>query len=527
MNKYLRLFRQKTRIILIVFITITSSVFANDNDDLNYIIITGQVINSEYGNPIVNHPVYIKSQTLTFDPDDYFKLQYTDTYGFFYDTIPTLSDYGELEVYTYDHMGIKKSEELHFRFLDYNDSNVFLVNFSIYMPLQNPKFQAQFKYVKKTGGDKFRFKFIDQTESDDILGWHWEFGDGTTSTQKDPEHLYQDFGMYRVSLSVFAKIDGYEVTSSISQYVYIPQINYYHIGGHCYNGEFPIHKGQAILYKKNENSVLIPFDTTALDEELGEYWFYQIPEGNYCVRAQPDKESEYYGKLIPTYYGDVEFWKDAMIIKLDHTYFEYHIHLLSSDGILEGIGSIAGKLIFNYIESRNGTDYNSSGATIYLLDELNRPLTYQYTDKNSSFNFDNLAMGTYWIYPEIAGFILEKEPIQLTETTPQKDIEIHIDADAVYVMFPSSENLEDNFVGPPYPNPAFNQISFEINANNSKSVNLYISDLQGRIIVSKTLNLKNGLNKNTIETSGFTPGMYVLRLEANGIQQERKIMVNR
>lgn len=527
MKKYLRLIKPKIQILVIVFITITSAVFAADVNNSNYIIITGQVINTEYGNPIQDHPVYIESEILSFSSNYYFKLLNTDKDGFFYDTISTQFDYGTFEIYTYDFAGIKSSEELHFRFLDYTDKNVFLVNFNIFMPLQTPPLQAKFKYIKKISGDKLRFKFIDQTETKEIISWHWEFGDGTTSDIENPDHTYPDYGMYRVNLRVVAEINGSEASSNISQYVYIPQINYYHLGGHCYVNLFPIDKGQAILYKVNEDNVLIPFDTTALNDTLGQYYFYQIPEGKYCVRTQPDKKSKFYGDMIPTYYGDKKFWKDASIINLDHTYFGYHIHLMQSCGISGGKGRISGDVIFKY-DDKNGNEYNSSGVTIYLLDELNNPLSYQYTDKNSSFSFDNLAMGTYWIYPEIAGFNIAKEPIQLTSTIPViEDVKIEIDGDAVYLIFPDSEDLEDNFVSQPYPNPGSNQVSFDINSKNNKNVEVYISDLQGRIVLLKTISLKNGLNKKTINTSNLTPGIYLLRVNTNGITQERKILINR
>jgi hypothetical protein len=528
MKKYLRLFRPKMQTLLIVMLTISSALFAGENNESNFVIITGQIINTEYGNPLTDYPVFIKSETVAYSSNYYFKQLYTDDDGFFYDTISTQLTYGSFEVYTYDHEANKRSQILHFRFLDdYDHKNVFLVNFFIYMPLQTPVLQAKFKYVKKTGGDKLRFKFIDQTETENVLSWHWEFGDGTTSDLKDPDHTYTDFGMYRVTLRIVAEINGSEVISDISQFVYIPQISYYHLGGHCYNGQFPIHKGQAILYKIDDDNVMIPFDTTTLNDTLGQYYFYQIPEGNYCVRTQPDKESEDYGLLIPTYYGDTEFWKQAEIIKLDHTDYTYHIHLVKSNGTPTGEGKIAGKIVFTYT-GKDLTKYNSVGVSVYLLDALNRPLTYQYTDENSSFSFNNLATGTYWIYPEIAGFDLAKESIKLTELIPVvQDIKIEINGDAVYLIFPDSEDLKDNFVGQPYPNPASNQFSFEINTRNNKTLNLYITDLQGRVVISKSLNLENGLNKNTIETSGLMPGLYVLKLEADGIQKERKILINR
>lgn len=47
--------------------------------------------------------------------------------------------------------------------------------------------------------------------------YEWDFGDGTTSTEKNPEHVYQQAGNYLVKLKVFNGIGERET----SQYVYI------------------------------------------------------------------------------------------------------------------------------------------------------------------------------------------------------------------------------------------------------------------------------------------------------------------
>lgn len=525
MKKYVRLQNIKPLLIFIFGFTILSATLANDNS--NYIIITGQVINTVNGTPLNDHYVYIESEQLSFSTSYYFKILETNEEGFFFDTISTNIDYGAFEVYTFDHDGYKESELLHFRIMDFTNSNSFLVNFHVYMPSQTPVLQARYRYIKKTTGDKFRYKFVDETQNNNIKSWLWDFGDGTTSTLADPEHFFPEFGMYKVNLIVIADVDDEEVKSHISKYIYIPQVNYYHIGGHCIANQFPIDNGYAFLYQVDENDVLIPFDTTSLNDTLGHYYFYQVPEGRYCLKAQPDTKSEYYGIMVPTYYGDSEYWKHASIISHNHTDYEYHINLVEGSGLPNGDGKIAGNVTFTSSD-KDVNAYSSVGVPVYLLDALNNPMSYQYTDEDGSFSFDKLALGTYWIYPEVAGFNLTKEAIELTEIIPEvQDIEIQINADAVYLIFPDLAELEDNFVGYPYPNPASNQISFEINTKNSKDLKLDVVDVQGKVLISEILSLMGGVSKNTIQTSVLTPGIYFVRLHANGITSERKIMISR
>jgi uncharacterized membrane protein len=44
--------------------------------------------------------------------------------------------------------------------------------------------------------------FNDYSEGN-IRRWHWDFGDGTTSTEQNPIHQYKDAGKYVVVLDVY------------------------------------------------------------------------------------------------------------------------------------------------------------------------------------------------------------------------------------------------------------------------------------------------------------------------------------
>lgn len=46
----------------------------------------------------------------------------------------------------------------------------------------------------------YHFAFTDQTANNPV-SWKWDFGDGTTSTSRNPEHTYADTGLYKVTLT--------------------------------------------------------------------------------------------------------------------------------------------------------------------------------------------------------------------------------------------------------------------------------------------------------------------------------------
>ena len=47
-----------------------------------------------------------------------------------------------------------------------------------------------------------------------ITGWAWDFGDGATSTEQNPTHLYADYGVYPVSLTITTE-DGCSATGTM------------------------------------------------------------------------------------------------------------------------------------------------------------------------------------------------------------------------------------------------------------------------------------------------------------------------
>ena len=66
--------------------------------------------------------------------------------------------------------------------------------------LSNTPPVADFSYISR----RTRVSFIDQSTDSNgsIVSWFWDFGDGKTSTSKNPTHSYSGYGTYTVSLTV-------------------------------------------------------------------------------------------------------------------------------------------------------------------------------------------------------------------------------------------------------------------------------------------------------------------------------------
>ena len=79
---------------------------------------------------------------------------------------------------------------------------------------------ANFTYSPSYPTTSDTISFTDTSIDSDgaIVSWYWEFGDGSTSTEQNPEHQYADDGIYTVTLTV---TDNATATDSISVEIYV------------------------------------------------------------------------------------------------------------------------------------------------------------------------------------------------------------------------------------------------------------------------------------------------------------------
>jgi PKD repeat protein len=61
-------------------------------------------------------------------------------------------------------------------------------------------------------------KFTDKSSGPGTLTYSWDFGDGTTSSQKDPQHVYAQKGIYSIKLTVISS-EGCTAVKSLQNFV--------------------------------------------------------------------------------------------------------------------------------------------------------------------------------------------------------------------------------------------------------------------------------------------------------------------
>jgi PKD repeat protein len=83
---------------------------------------------------------------------------------------------------------------------------------TVHPPSANPP-QAQFSGTNTSGTAPLSVSFTDQSTGD-VTGWAWTFGDGGTSTQRNPTRTYQSPGTYNVTLRVTGPAGNSQLTKS-------------------------------------------------------------------------------------------------------------------------------------------------------------------------------------------------------------------------------------------------------------------------------------------------------------------------
>gem|GEM_PF-2389593 len=511
---------------ILLFTAIIETVIAGNKP--NNIIITGQIINKKYGNAIINHKVVISTPDIKMGGQGYYKVIYTDNEGFYYDTIRTNLVKGSLKISTIDKNQQIVDSTVYYRFFKCTEMSL-LVNLSINMPFHTNQLKARFKYVQKQGGNKYYYRFINLSTGQNIVSYQWSFGDGTVSYDKNPDHTYLSPGIYRVKLIIKSSMNGTSSTNSLSKMILIREKTLYHIGGQVFADLFPVDYGKAFLYYKDSADTFTPIDTVLFDT-LGYYIFYNLPEGDYLIKAQPDKESEFYGKLCPTYYGDVLKWQQSNLCHVCSTSWDYDISLLSGEGVLTGNGAIKGNIFLVDNELKKYGLYSGANITLYLLDTIGKNMTYLYTGADGDFDFSELNLEKYKLFPEVTGVNTSEIAVELNEETPQVDsLIIELSLSGINFIIPSKK-VNPRLINNLYPNPVVNseKALLSVKLKTAQEITLTITDFTGKTISNNSLHFNSGQTKVAIPVGKLSNGIYTVSItDKEGRTDTRQLIINR
>ena len=99
-----------------------------------------------------------------------------------------------------------------------------------FAPFSPPPHVSDFSAVPTTGPTPLEVQFTDETVCD-FTSWRWDFGDGGTSSEQNPVHIYTQPGPFTVSLTA---------SGGSCQYITATRVDYIHpytmgVGGEAYS----------------------------------------------------------------------------------------------------------------------------------------------------------------------------------------------------------------------------------------------------------------------------------------------------
>ena len=463
------------------------------------IIVSGQILNDSTGGPVKNHGVIVKVAYI-----GYTATVYTDSSGNYTDTIHELHGPGDtVSVSTYDCHNI-----LHVQFQPIQSYSI-IVNFFIceaYSPNCIAVFIAELDSSSVTPNT---YRFFDLSKGNPEH-WSWEFGDGTTSAERNPLHVFVNSGQYKVCLTISR--DFLEAPCTDSSCTTISTPVYFSIGGHAFAGDHPINNpvntgdtALAYLYKLYNNHI-IPADTVTFSY-LGYYSFPYLLSGDYIVKIALTSGSSGTRKYAPTYYLQQIYWQQSQLLRVsDSNVFNFDVYFTRTNDSLNGGGRISGKVKRH---EQTSDDFTLYRGEVLLLDSLKNLITYTLCDVSGNFSFTSIPYGNYLLYVESTGKFSKFSPVCISSLNPLVDT-LNLEIYDHYVTGIDEIKRNDVVAGLPFPNPSAGKISISLAV--AKPVDLITSvySIQSETLLEYRSHFNAGANIFCADLTTLSPGIYIL-----------------
>ncbi|MEM6963410.1 MAG: T9SS type A sorting domain-containing protein [Bacteroidota bacterium] len=269
------------------------------------------------------------------------------------------------------------------------------------------------------------------------------------------------------------------------------------------------------------DSVLV----TSTPNNWGAFYSFTGLAGDYLVKAAIQPGSDQYDNYLPTYFGDVLYWDEATTVTVPSTPNNWKIINMINGTNPGGPGFIGGLIVDganfapNQVETRGDGD-PLENISILLLTENDEPVTHTVTDANGEFEFPSVAYGTYKLVVEVLGKAQGIKFVTLAPDNATVD-DVYFEVNSEFVT-----KIEDVLNGASlkvFPNPAETTLNVQVDIRTSTQLNISVSSLLGKRIISETLQLDEGTQTMTIPVHQLPSGIYFLNLSDGNSIISRKI----
>ncbi|MES2690977.1 MAG: PKD domain-containing protein [Bacteroidota bacterium] len=324
------------------------------------------------------------------------------------------------------------------------------------------------------------FHFMPHINASANVSVNWQFGDGESSKELNPKHIYTKAGQYAVTLTavntktnckaevykLISVAKGIELTSTTIKGTVFADAEY---------------AGKILVQLVEPNGNIIQRTIT---NTKGYYEFNEVGAGNYLVKTSGYKHysSTYYGNAVQTEYAtNIAVFKD-----------DYEV--LSGYDI---------QMIANMNHGENSTAQSDSGSKLMIImDENNNPVTTVVMNANGKIISSNkLPAGNYTMLDAQSG-------------KPSGGLSVGNDGS-------SSVQPKDNLISENQsavtlsPNPAGHYVNVGLTNAGNSPIDVTIINYGGAIV--KQFTLPSGSTSSSVDINSLSGGSYHVIVKQNGI----------
>lgn len=342
--------------------------------------------------------------------------------------------------------------------------------------------------------------------------WIWHFGDGLSSTELNPDHLYSQGGTYTICLTVWS-VDS-TCSSTTCHTITIGESAYFLVFGQILANFFPADEVNVQLFESVGGIPVL--SDSALVGDFGSYAFYNVAQGNYILKTALEPGSELYELFLPTYSGNTVLWEEASTIYVNQLVAGADIWLVPVPEPTTGNGSISGSVQWAGGE-KMGLTAGMAGIPVFLFSMQGELLQAVYTDQTGQFVFQGVPEGSFLIRPEITGLPVTPLPVSLGGTVVAV-AGIAFNVTEAGIQYGVVEVLPAGIasVGQPMPNPTRDKASLEVEVVQAVNLSLTVVDLTGRVVYTRNEAYVPGAYRLSLPAENLNPGVYTVLLNKGG-----------
>ncbi|HLP51717.1 MAG TPA: T9SS type A sorting domain-containing protein [Chitinophagales bacterium] len=362
-------------------------------------------------------------------------------------------------------------------------------------------------------------QFIVQHDSFNTPGvtYTWTFGDTTILEGNAVHHQFAADGDYDVCVNIASATCTYTFCDTI--HVGVVPAPTYLLSGYVYKGANNTCSAIAYLISDSAGYLSVVAKSEKPDSNSVSCWkrfnFSGVPEGYYYLKAAVDTDDFEYASYLPTYYGGAVNWADATPIHVTAHDYSLHVNLVAGvnpggPGFVGGwVYEGAGLTIGGGNESRANGD-PVAGIQINLVTENDMPVAASVTDANGRYTFSNLALGTYKVYAEQINKVPYAMSVTLDANNQSQDnVNVLVNSNSAVT---GVDDMLDISITGVYPNPVTDKTSVAVTMKQSTKVTMTLTDVNGRTIKSRNLELVTGTNEIKLDMNGEAAGVYHMNL---------------